>query len=151
MQHSCYLNILKQNPCNIVHSFAIIKNVVKKMPLFKSVIISFCFAVMMLVAKPFIGFNASNQVNHLTHLSICVKAFTKRKQEYVEDSSFDVIAIQKKLADPVKQFFLLFSFLLGIILPFAFANNISNRFLRKLQLSLSPRRHTYLLNSALII
>jgi len=123
------------------------------MPLFKSVIISFCFAVIMLVAKPFIGFNASNQVNHLTHLSICVKAFTKRKQEYVENGSFDVLSIQKKLADPAKQFFLLFSFLLSIILPFAFgsSNGISNRFLRQLQLSLFPQRHTYLLNSALII
>ncbi|SHM09007.1 hypothetical protein [Mucilaginibacter sp. OK098] len=122
------------------------------MPLFKSVIISFCFAVIMLVAKPFIGFNASSQVKHLTHLSICVKAFTKRKQEFVENGSFDVLSIQKKLADPAKQFFLLFSFLLGIILPFVFAaDNISNRFLRKLQLSLSPRQHTYLLNSALII
>jgi hypothetical protein len=122
------------------------------MPLFKSVIISFCVAVIMLVAKPFIGFNASNQVKHLTHLSICVKAFTKRKQEFIENGSFDVLSIQKKLTDPAKQFFLLFSFLLGIILPFVFAaNNISNRFLRKLQLSLSPSQHTYLLNSALII
>ena len=123
------------------------------MHLFKSAIILSCFAVMMLVAKPFIGFNAFNRVNHLTHLNICVKAFTKRKQEFVENSSYDVLSLQKKLSDPVKQFSLLFSFLLGIILPFAFgtANNASNRFLRKLQLSLSPRQHAYLLNSALII
>ena len=123
------------------------------MPLFKSVIIYFCFAVMMLVAKPFIGFKVFDGTCHLTHSSICVKAFTKRKQEYVENGSFDIISIQKKLADPFQQFFLLFSFLLGIILPFAVGNSscISNRFLRKLQLSLSLRQHTYLLNSALII
>ena len=123
------------------------------MPLFKSVIISFCFAVIMLVAKPFIGFNASNRINHLTHLSICVKAFTKRKQEFIENGSFDVLAVQKKLADPAKQFFFLFSFFLGIILPFVFGivNDSSNRFLRKLQLSLSSREPAYLLNSALII
>ncbi|MDB5090519.1 MAG: hypothetical protein JWR09_4513, partial [Mucilaginibacter sp.] len=110
-------------------------------------------AVIMLVAKPFIGFNASKQVSHLTQLNICVKAFTKRKQEFIENGSFDVLSIQKNLADPAKQFFLLFSFLLGIILPFTLgiADNISNRFLRKLQLSLSPRQHAYLLNSALII
>jgi hypothetical protein len=126
--------------------------VVKKMRLFKSALISFCFAVMMLVAKPFIGFNASARVHSLTHLNICVKAFTKRKKEYVEDSSFDAISIQKKLADPVKQFFLLFSFLLGIISPLAFcARNVANSLLQRLKLGLSQREHTYLLNSAFII
>lgn len=123
------------------------------MPPFKSVIISFCFAVMMLVAKPFIGFNALNNANHLTHLNICVKAFTKRKQEFVENSSFDILHIQKRLADPVDQIFLLFSFLLGIILPFAFGteSNISNRVLRRLNLNLTQHEHSYLLNSSLVI
>lgn len=123
------------------------------MPLFKSVIVSFCFAVMMLVAKPFIGFNAYAQMHHLKHLNICVKAFTKRKQEFVENSSFDMQCIQKKLADPIDQIFLLFSFLLGIILPFAFGteNNISNRILRRLNLSLAQHEHSYLLNGSLII
>ncbi|WP_094571173.1 hypothetical protein [Mucilaginibacter xinganensis] len=123
------------------------------MPLFKSVLIFICFAVIMLVAKPFIGFNAFSQMHHLKHLNICVKAFTKRKQEFIENSSLDITYIQKKLADPVDQFFLLFSFLLGIILPFVFGteNNISNRILRRLNLSHTLYEHSYLLNSSLII
>jgi len=119
----------------------------------KSIYIYCCFAVLMLVAKPFIGFNAFNQSHPLTHLNILVKAFTKRKQEYIDGSNLDFSNTQKKLADPVKQLFLLFSFLLGIILPLTFGikNNFSSSFLRNLRLSLSPRGQTYLLNSALVI
>ncbi|MEO6979157.1 MAG: hypothetical protein ABI113_12285, partial [Mucilaginibacter sp.] len=109
------------------------------MQLFKSAIIFFCFAVLMLVAKPFIGFNSLANINRLKHLSICVKAFTKRKQEYVEGGSFDITFVQKKLAKPLDLVLLHFAALLAIILPFAFAaQNLSNRTLRRLQLSLYP-------------
>jgi len=122
------------------------------MQLFKSAIIFFCFAVLMLVAKPFIGFNSLANINHLKHLSICVKAFTKRKQEYVEDSSFDTTFVQKKLAKPLDLVLLHFAVLLSIILPFAFpSQNVSDRILRRLQLSLSSTRPSYLLNGNLLI
>ena len=122
------------------------------MQLFKSAIVLFCFAVLMLVAKPFIGFNSLANINHLKHLSICVKAFTKRKQEYVEDSSFDSTFIQKKLAKPLDLVLIHFAVLLAIILPFAFAaQNSSNRILRRLQLGLSPAQPSYLLNCSLTI
>ncbi|MEP6610453.1 MAG: hypothetical protein ABJA76_01165 [Mucilaginibacter sp.] len=122
------------------------------MQLFKSAIIFFCFAVLMLVAKPFIGFNSLANINRLKHLSICVKAFTKRKQEYVEGGSFDITFVQKKLAKPLDLVLLHFAALLAIILPFAFAaQNLSNRTLRRLQLSLYPTQPSYLLNSNLII
>jgi hypothetical protein len=122
------------------------------MQLFKSAIILFCFAVLMLVAKPFIGFNSLANISHLKHLTICVKAFTKRKQEYVEDGSFDTTFVQKKLAEPLGFVLLHFAVLLGIILPFAFAvKNSSNRILRRLQLTMSPAQPSYLLNCNLII
>jgi hypothetical protein len=122
------------------------------MQLFKSAIVLFCFAVLMLVAKPFIGFNSLANISHLKHLTICVKAFTKRKQEYVEDGSFDTTFVQKKLAEPLGFVLLHFALLLGIILPFAFAlQNSSNRILRRLQLSLSPAQPPYLLNCNLTI
>ena len=122
------------------------------MQLFKSAIFFFTFAVLMFVAKPFIGFNSFANLNHQKYLSICIKAFTKRKQEFVEGSSFDTTFLQKKLAKPLELVLLHFAVLLSIILPFVFATqNSSNRVLRRLQLSLSPTRPSYLLNGNLII
>jgi len=85
--------------------------------------------------------------------SIFVKAFTKRKQEYVKNSSFDIRTIAKKLADPVNQSFLRFSSLLCLLFPIIFSAGISitNRFLCNLKLSSSPSRPAWLLNDQLII
>ena len=119
----------------------------------KSAKIYFFFAVLLFVAKPFIGFSVLNRMHPLTTPSILVKAFTKRKLEYVENSSFDIHTIQKKLADPVRQFILRFSFLLSIIFSAVFVIGvaITDLFLRRIQLNLSPQQHTYLLNGQLII
>ena len=120
---------------------------------FKSVKIYFCFAVLLIVAKPFLGFSMFSRMHPPATESIFVKAFTKRKQEYVKDSSYDIHTIQKKLADPVSRFVLRFSFLLGIFFSAVFAINacITGRFLRRIQLSLFLRRSAYLLNEQLII
>src|ERR1700744_147959 len=122
------------------------------MQLFKSAIIFLFFASMMLVAKPFFGFAFNSQLRHIKYLSICVKAFTKRKQEYVEESSFSMASVQKKLADPVKQLLLTFSILLSTLFPVAFctASNTTSGYLRRLKLSLLPNQDTWLLNSNLI-
>jgi hypothetical protein len=119
----------------------------------KIIKIYFCFAVLLLVAKPFLGFSMFNRVHPPAEENIFVKAFNKRKQEYAEDSSFDIIEIQKKLANPVIRLFFRFAFFLGIILPAAFKAGISitNRHLRNIQLSLSQPEHSWLLNSKLII
>jgi hypothetical protein len=119
----------------------------------KSVKMYFCFAVLLFVAKPFLGFTMFNSVPHSDHSNIYVKSFTKRKQEYAEDSNSNIESIQKRLADPVKALLLHFSFLLAVIFPAIFAEStaITNRFLNDLQLSLSPRRHSYLLNSNFLI
>ena len=119
----------------------------------KSAKIFLCLAVLLFVAKPFIGFAMFSRKHPPAVESILVKAFTKRKLEDSENSNFNIKAIQKKLAEPVQYFILRFSFLLTIIFPAIFASgiDITNRFLRGIKLSLYLCEHTYLLNGKLII
>jgi hypothetical protein len=109
-------------------------------------------AVFLFVAKPFVGFSIT-PANLTAETSILVKSFTKRKHDYVENSSLDVKTVQKKLADPVNQLFLLFSGLLGMLFVLAFeaGPNITSDFLRKIKLALLPSRDTWLLDGQLII
>jgi hypothetical protein len=115
--------------------------------------IYFCLAVLLFIAKPFLGFSMFTRVHPPAAENIFIKVFNKRKLEYRAGGSYDISAIQKKLADPVKQLFVPFIFLLGILFPlvFALANNITVGLLRRIQLNLSPTKHTYLLNGKLII
>jgi hypothetical protein len=119
----------------------------------KSAKLYFCFAVLLLVAKPFLGFSLFSRIHPPAEENIFVKAFNKRKQEYTQDSHYDIIAIQKKLADPVQQFILRFSFLLNIIFSAIFiaGTNITDHFLNEIRLSLSLHQPTWLLNGKLII
>jgi hypothetical protein len=120
---------------------------------FTSAKIFFCLAVLLFVAKPFLGFTMFSRVHPPAVDNIFVKAFTKRKLEDPENSNLSASAIQKKLAEPVQAFILRFSFLLCIIFPVVYAAglNINKRFLRRLQLSLSPTQPAWLLNGKLII
>ena len=115
--------------------------------------IIFCLAVLLFVAKPFLGFIMFSRVHPPAVENIFLKAFTKRKLEDPENSNSSMNAIQKKLAEPVKYFLLRFSFLLSIIFPsmLCAGAGITNRFLRRIQLSLTPQTHSYLLNGKLII
>jgi hypothetical protein len=120
---------------------------------FKIVKILFFLAVLFFVAKPFLGFCMFTRLNPPSEVSIFVKAFTKRKQEYVKDSKFDIQTVQQKLADPANQLLLGFAFLLSILFPLISLDriSISNRYLRRLNLSLSPSPDTWLLNSQFLI
>lgn len=111
------------------------------------------FAVLLFVAKPFLGFSMFSRENPPGTENIFVKAFTKRKQEYVEESNFDINVIQDKLADPVRQLFLLFSHFLNILFPvvFVFSVSLTNGLLERISLNLVPCRQTYLVNGKLII
>jgi hypothetical protein len=119
----------------------------------KSAKIYLCFAVLLLVAKPFLGFSMFSSTNPPPAQSIFVKAFTKRKQEYVENSRYDIHTVQKKLAEPVQQFSLRFSLLLDILFSAIVAALavVTGSFLHTLQLNLSQRRSAYLLNRQLLI
>ena len=109
-------------------------------------------AVVFFVAKPFLGYTIDRS-NPVAPVTILVKSFTKRKLEFAENSKYDIKTVQKKLADPVNQLFLLFSCLLSILFPLIFFGgiNITNRFIRNIKLSLSPSPDTWLLNGQLII
>jgi len=111
------------------------------------------FAVFMLAAKPFVGFNAVKLFAKGKTPGIIAKAFTKRKQEYVEDSTFDVSAIQKRLTNPLLALTVLFSFLLNSLFPSIFrkARAITASILSDIHLSLFPPLHRYLLSGKLII
>jgi hypothetical protein len=115
--------------------------------------IFFCLAVLLFVAKPFLGFTMFTRLHPPGIENIFVKAFTKRKLEDSENNKFNAAAIKKKLADPVQLFILRFSFLLAIIFPATFLAglNVNSRFLRRLQLSLSATQPAWLLNGKLII
>jgi len=117
----------------------------------KPVKIYLCFAVLLLVAKPFLGFSLFDRMHPPAKASIFLKAFTKRKQEYAKDSKFDIIAIQKKLADPAGSIFLRFTFLLSILFPLVFGIGTINLFLRRAKPYMPGNHQTYLLNSQLII
>ena len=111
----------------------------------------FAIGVLFFVAKPFIGYSIRS--GSLSEASILVKSFTKRKHDYVEDSVQDAKNIQKRLADPVNQLFLHFSFLLGIIsaLTFDTAFNITAGFLQKIKRNLFSSPEAWLLDGQLII
>jgi hypothetical protein len=119
----------------------------------KSAKIYLCFAVLLLVAKPFLGFSMFSSTNPPSAQSIFVKAFTKRKQEYVENSNYDISTVQKKLAEPVQQFALTFSFLSILFFTTFFAAGalITDRFLQSIKLRIATPGNTYLRCGQLII
>jgi hypothetical protein len=110
-------------------------------------------AVFMLAAKPFIGFSAVKHFAEHKIPGIFVKAFTKRKQEYVEGSSFDVSTIHKRLANPLLALTVLFSALLNIFFPSLFrkTRQVTSGLLSDIHLSLFPPIHRYLLSGKLTI
>jgi len=120
---------------------------------FKSAKIFFFVAVLFFVAKPFLGFSMIDPAHPPAANSILLKSFTKRKLEFSENSSNNIHTIQKKLADPVQHFSLLFSFLLCALFPLLFAAGIkiTAQYLRKLNTCLSPQTQIYLLNRTLLI
>ena len=110
-------------------------------------------AVFMLAAKPFVGFNAVKLIGKGKMPGVFVKAFTKRKQEYVEDSAFDVSAMQRRLANPLLALTVLFSYLLNSLFPLTIrkAGQVTAGILSAIHLSLFPPLHRYLLSGKLTI
>jgi hypothetical protein len=111
------------------------------------------FAVTMFTAKPFVGFHMAHLLANDTEATILIKAFTKRKLEFVEDSDFDVMAIQQRLADPaISMATALFFFLSGFFkLTLNKRLSISGKASSYLQLRLFPPAPLYLLSGKLSI
>lgn len=110
-------------------------------------------AVLMFAAKPFVGFSVYDQIRLGTTAKIFVKAFTKRKQEFIEDGDFDISATQKKLANPLLALTILFSFLLDTLFPAIFnrVKAITDSILNNIRSGLLPPLPRYLLAGKLII
>ena len=124
-----------------------------KMNSLKTAKVYFSLAVLLLVAKPFLGFSFFSRLHPPTGGNIFVKAFTKRKQEYTKDSEYDILSIQKKISNPDIGIFLRFSFLLSILFPLIFSSSKGASITYQHQLIKGPAyfRHSYLLNSQFII
>ena len=117
----------------------------------KSAKVYIFFAVLLFVAKPFVGYCIFNH-SHLSgpvKANILVKSFTKRKLESFESSKPRIGIIQPRLIDPIREF--LFS-LCVIVSAFIIGSiNTTNSFLQGLQLSQLPTRDSYIRNGKLII
>jgi hypothetical protein len=118
------------------------------MPLNKYFVI---IGLLMCLVKPFAGFSLCNRISTASDLSILVKSFTQRKQEYAENSEYDVAFIQKQLADAdilLLAFFSIFNFLPII---FSFGKIITNRIISEIHSNLFPPQPLYLLAGRLSI
>jgi len=123
----------------------------KRAPAFK---IFFAFAALLFIAKPFFGFEASNNhfKFHISH-NILVKSFSKRKPENLEDADKNAAQIHQQLSNPLMVLLSSISLLLLSLLPVLFdpLRKITNRALSNIRLSLLPPENTYLLAGKLII
>ena len=110
-------------------------------------------AVLVFAAKPFVGFSLYRRIPKGADSNILVKAFAKRKQEYTEDSEFNIATIQHRIANPVVTLSLLFSFLLDLLYPALLLSTkaITDKFIADIRLSISPPEHSYLLTGTLLI
>jgi hypothetical protein len=111
-------------------------------------------AVLMLTAKPFVGFCMCNHIHTAeSETAILVKAFTKRKQEYVDGSELDITTLQNRIANPLLVLHLLFCFFLNSLFPAIFSSlkPVTNRILSAINSGLFPPLPRYLLSGKLII
>jgi len=114
----------------------------------------FCLAVLLFVAKPFLGFAIiSSGAGRVQTHNILVKSFTKRKPEDFRDAEARKIAIQRILTNPPLPFILCITALLGLLFPAIFkcAGRCSAAYLNNLRLNLIPSAPSFLLNGKLTI
>jgi hypothetical protein len=121
----------------------------------KAIYSLFLLAVLLFIAKPFIGFAvvAANQGQAIASNNILVKCFAKRKPEDIRDAENRKAALQALLLDPPLKQLLPITFLLGILFPVLFRSKqlITNGFLSHINFSLIPVAQPYLLTGKLII
>lgn len=110
-------------------------------------------AALVFVAKPFLGFGMFSKLHPPAEESIFIKAFSKSRPDYTEDSSFNLFEVQKKAFVLAPQLFLGISFLLSILFPVVFASGvkINQHYLRNIQLGVFQPVDTWLFNGHLLI
>ncbi len=114
----------------------------------KPIYIIFILASVFFIAKPFIGFRLQQFLLKSKVHSVCVKCFTKRKPEYLEEATARKAAFSIKLNNPPAKIQLSILQLLAILfLPVVFwveaGNVIANSFYKS--------RYLYLLTGKLTI
>jgi hypothetical protein len=114
--------------------------------------IIFCLAVLLFVAKPFIGFNLLSSAHPPIEIhNILVKCFSKRKPEELKDAELRAAAIQQQLANPPAV--LGIAIFLVFLFPFAFKpeGGVTSHFLSDIYYRLQPAECPYLLIGKLSI
>lgn len=114
----------------------------------------FFIAVMLFVAKPFIGFaTLTGTREHITAHSILVKSFSKRKPEDLRDAELQKASLRMMLSDPPLKLLISITFLLGVLFPLLFRNAalITHDCLNRIRYSLIPAEQPYLLTGKLSI
>ena len=114
----------------------------------------FFLAVLLFIAKPFIGFaTITGSQEHITAHSILVKAFAKRKPEDLRDAELKKAALRIMLSNPPVKLLVSITLLLGILFPLLFQSItfITGAYLNRIRYSLIPAEQPYLLTGKLTI
>jgi len=113
----------------------------------------FYLAVLMFVAKPFIGFSLTNINIPVEAHSLLAKSFTNRKPEDLEDAKAKALTIRQQIIDPPFPLLLSITALLLFLFPLAFKRDVFTgySFLNNLKVSLIPAAQPYLLTGKLTI
>lgn len=118
------------------------------MPKLKFLYATFILASVFFVAKPFVGFRLSQFLLKSKAHSVCVKCFSKRKPEYLEEATAKKAAFSIKLNNPpAKAQFSILQLLAILFLPVVFWVEAVNAFTN----SLYKSRYLYLLTGKLTI
>jgi len=109
----------------------------------------FILAAIFFIAKPFVGFKLHQVLSNSNKAhSVCVKSFTKRKPEYLDEASIKKTAVSLQLTNPPTQLLYNILELLGLLfLPVVFLTLGRN----PLENSFYKSRFIYLLTGELII
>ncbi|WP_158827433.1 hypothetical protein [Mucilaginibacter lacusdianchii] len=87
----------------------------------KAIKLILAIAALLFIAKPFIGFNTLNGLQHVHNRRlVLVKAFTKRKPEFLEDSEKEKASFQYRISNPPQKNTISIALLLSLLFPFAF-------------------------------
>lgn len=114
----------------------------------------FFLAVLLFIAKPFIGFaSITGSQGHITAHSILVKAFSKRKPEDLRDAELKKTALRVMLINPPVKMLVSITLLLGILFPLLFQRLtfVTCSYLNRIRYSLIPAEQPYLLTGKLTI
>jgi hypothetical protein len=119
----------------------------------RTVKIIFSIAVLLFVAKPFLGFSVLESGQSITVNSILAKSFNQRKPEDFRDAEERAAVIHHQLANPPAFLFLTIAALLAFIFPVLFkpSDRLTFRSLNDIKNGLTQGYPVYLLIGKLSI